>query len=76
MIAELGQELADDLVSRHMAQDPQITGKFIRKPIGSTILTLNPKPLNPKPLNPKPLNPKPLNPKPLNPKYLITHKKL
>ena len=35
MVQELGQELADDLVSRHQQQDPLITGKFIRKPIGS-----------------------------------------
>ena len=30
MIAELGEELAMDLVQRHRTQDPKITGKFVR----------------------------------------------
>ena len=30
MIAELGAELTDDLVSRHMKEDPKATGRFIK----------------------------------------------
>ena len=30
--AQLGAELTADLVARHLAEDPQFTGKFCRRP--------------------------------------------
>ena len=30
MVAELGEELADDLVARNKTRDPKRTGKFVR----------------------------------------------